>query len=152
MRTPATIEKHPLHPLLVALPIGLFIFSLISDIIFFAGWGPQDWAKVAFYTLGGGIVTAIIAAIPGFIDWYSLEDKTLQNKATTHMITMLISLAIFIADFFVRYTTSLENTIGLVLSIIGVLGISFGGWIGAEMVHRFGVGVEDNALSTRRVH
>src|SRR5215212_3435021 len=60
METPASIAKHPIHPMLVALPIGLWVFSLVSDIIYRAGWGSAVWNDVAFYTLAGGIVGALL--------------------------------------------------------------------------------------------
>jgi len=37
MRTPASIYKHPIHPMLVVFPIGLWIFSLACDLIRLAG-------------------------------------------------------------------------------------------------------------------
>ena len=42
MSSPASFKGHPLHPILVALPIGLWIFSLVSDVIFKMGWGVQS--------------------------------------------------------------------------------------------------------------
>ena len=35
MRTPASINGHPVHPMLVTIPIGLWIFSLAADVIYF---------------------------------------------------------------------------------------------------------------------
>jgi uncharacterized membrane protein len=57
MSTPASIARHPLHPILVAVPIGLWVFSVAADLIFQFGWGRTVWKDVAFYTLGGGIET-----------------------------------------------------------------------------------------------
>jgi len=37
MRTPANIFQHPIHPMLVAFPIGLWNFSLAGDLIRIAG-------------------------------------------------------------------------------------------------------------------
>jgi uncharacterized membrane protein len=68
MSSPASIKGHPLHPVLVAFPIGLWIFSIISDLIFKLGYGGPVWNDVAFYTLAGGIVGALVAALPGLID------------------------------------------------------------------------------------
>src|ERR1041384_2170706 len=73
MTSPASIAKHPLHPMLVALPIGLWIFSLVSDVIYVMKWGSIVFNDVAFYTMAGGIVVALFAvnlwlrrdAVPG---------------------------------------------------------------------------------------
>src|SRR5213595_3332229 len=52
---PASFKGHPSHPILVAFPIGLWIFSIVSDLIFKFGYGGPVWNDVAFYTLAGGI-------------------------------------------------------------------------------------------------
>jgi uncharacterized membrane protein len=58
MRTPASIVKHPIHPMLIVFPIGLWIFSLICDLIRLAGASPDVWATVAFYSMVGGLIGA----------------------------------------------------------------------------------------------
>src|SRR4051812_49391834 len=102
MRTPTTIKGHPLHPLLITLPIGMFVFSLISDLIYAAGWGSSLWRSVAFYNLGGGIISALIAAIPGAIDLFSLSDSNVKRTGVLHMAMMLLSVAVFAVDFWLR--------------------------------------------------
>ena len=60
MRAPANIARHPIHPMLVAIPIGLWIFSLICDLVLAFGGTSENWAIVARYTMVGGIVGALI--------------------------------------------------------------------------------------------
>ena len=72
MRTPANIAKHPIHPMLVPIPIGLWVFSLICDLVFVFGGGSDNWAVVAYYTMVGGVIGALVAAVPGFVDMLSL--------------------------------------------------------------------------------
>lgn len=50
MRTPAAIAKHPIHPMLVAIPIGLWIFSLICDLVRVFGATSPNWEIVAWYS------------------------------------------------------------------------------------------------------
>ena len=33
MKTPANIAKHPIHPMLITIPIGLWVCSLVCDIV-----------------------------------------------------------------------------------------------------------------------
>ena len=73
MNTPASIGKHPIHPMLVAFPIGLWIFSLISDVIFLLGKNLL-WNEIALYTMLGGLIGASLAAIPGLIDMFSITN------------------------------------------------------------------------------
>src|SRR3712207_1913155 len=72
MRTPASIAGHPIHPMLIPLPIGLWIFSFVCDVVYVTGFGGDQWLTVAFYTMVGGVVGAMIAALPGIIDMLSL--------------------------------------------------------------------------------
>src|SRR2546426_6610557 len=74
MSTPASVARHPIHPMLVGVPIGLLVFSVGADLIAYFGWGRAVWKDVAFYAIGGGIVGALLAAVPGFIDYLSITD------------------------------------------------------------------------------
>ena len=67
MRTPASIFAHPIHPMLVVFPIGLWIFSLACDLIRLAGGSGDAWSTVAFFSMIGGFVGALFAAVPGGI-------------------------------------------------------------------------------------
>jgi uncharacterized membrane protein len=83
-----------LHPILVAVPIGLFVFSLIADIIYLAGWGAPHWQSVAYFNLAGGIICALIAALPGFVDLFSVSDPNLRRVGIVHMCVMLLTVVI----------------------------------------------------------
>ena len=85
MASRASIAGHPIHPMLVTIPIGLFVFSLVGDI---AVWLGHDaaWPEVAFYCMGGGIVGALLAAVFGLVDLIALrDDKPTFRTGLTHM-------------------------------------------------------------------
>src|SRR3954471_12279972 len=83
MQTPANIARHPIHPMLVPIPIGLWVFSLICDLVYVGGWGSETWRTVAFYNMVAGVIGALIAAIPGLIDLLSLRSET-RKTALIH--------------------------------------------------------------------
>ena len=58
MASPASIKKHPIHPMLVGVPIGLWVFALVCDVMR-AATGSSVWQTVAIYCIAGGIVGAI---------------------------------------------------------------------------------------------
>ena len=62
MASPARIKNHPVPPMLVGVPIGLWIFSLVADVLRRIT-GDSSWEFVALYTMAGGIVGAVIAAV-----------------------------------------------------------------------------------------
>jgi uncharacterized membrane protein len=61
MRTPASIFKHPIHPMLIVFPIGLWIFSLTCDLIRLAGATADAWSTVVFFSMIGGLIGALCA-------------------------------------------------------------------------------------------
>jgi uncharacterized membrane protein len=144
MSTPATIAKHPLHPMLVVFPIGLWIFSLISDFVFLLG-GDVRWNDVAFYTMAGGLIGALVAAVPGFFDMFSISDPKVGKLAWNHMILNLIAVAIFALNFYLRLGNTPGAILPIVLSVAGVLLIAVSGWLGGEMVYVYGMGVQQSA-------
>src|SRR4051812_37393558 len=106
MNTPASIRSHPIHPMLIVFPIGLWIFSLVCDIAYHAGAHDVFWKTAAFYTMAGGIVGALLAAVPGFIDYLSLTDRQAKRIATTHMVLNLTVVAIFLFNLGIRYNAA----------------------------------------------
>ena len=101
MRTPASIAGHPIHPMLVPIPIGLWIFSLTCDLVHAGGSGDPAWATVALYTMGGGIVGALLAALPGLIDLLSLPPGP-RKAAIAHMTINLTVVALYAVNLWLR--------------------------------------------------
>jgi uncharacterized membrane protein len=151
MRTPTSFKGHPLHPILVALPIGLLFFSLVSDIIYMAGWGQDVWKTVALYNLGGGIVAALVAAVPGLIDLIAIDDPMLKRTGLVHMGIMLVSVAIFAADFWLRIRPAESGNMPFILSVLGNAVMLIGGWVGGKLVHVFGVTVEERTARSTAI-
>jgi len=143
MGSPASIRNHPIHPMLVAFPIALWIFSLICDFIYHTGSYNVFWKSVAFYTMVAGVVGALLAAVPGFIDYLSLRDRRVKRIATTHMTLNLIVVALFLFNLGIRYNASPDNEFfGVVLSVIAIAILAVSGWLGGSLVYVHGVAVE----------
>ena len=101
MRTPTSVARHPIHPMLVPLPIGLWIFSFVCDLIFVFGSGAPVWKTVALYTMVGGIVGALLAALPGLIDLLSLPPGP-RTTAIMHMSINLTIVVLFVINAWLR--------------------------------------------------
>jgi uncharacterized membrane protein len=141
MSSPASIGKHPIHPMLVVFPIGLWIFSFVCDLIHLLVSSNPIWSDVAFYCIGGGIAGALLAAIPGFIDYLSLTDTRTKKIATYHLVLNLIGVVLFAANFGLRFTAR-GDSLPIILSAITLVGVGISGWLGGELVYVHGVGVE----------
>lgn len=142
MRTPTSLKGHPLHPILVAIPIGLWVFSLVADIIYLAHWGGPHWQSVAYFNLAGGIIGALIAAVPGVIDFLSIRDPEVSRTGVIHMCLTLLTVIIFVVDFWMRRSGRYPYSTTFIVSIIGIVTLLLGGWVGAKLVHVFGLTVE----------
>lgn len=147
MASPASLGKHPVHPMIIPFPIALWIFSLVADLIYLWRGNPVWRDYIAFYTLLGGIIGAVVAAVPGFIDWLSITDRGVKRMADWHARLNVIALLIFAADFYLRTTggarwVSGSLAVPLVLTVLGVVLITISGWLGGEMVYVHGVAVE----------
>jgi uncharacterized membrane protein len=145
MASPASIAKHPIHPMLVALPIGLWIFSLASDVIYLMRWGGAVWKDVAFYTMAGGIVGALLAAVPGFVDFLSMSKGKIRTIAVWHMSINLAVVALWGINLWVRIAAVPAANPPIWLSVIGVVLLGISGWLGGEMVYVHGQAVEPQA-------
>ena len=144
MRTPASIHKHPIHPMLVVFPVGLWIFSLVCDLIGLTVTDPAVWVMVAFYTMAGGLIGALLAAVPGLIDvmYYEWRQPQVKRIALAHMAINLSVVALYIINVVMRLGTPDNVRIPILLSLIGVCMLAVSGWLGGQLVHVHGVGVE----------
>ena len=141
MSSPASIKKHPMHPMLVGFPIGLWVFALICDVVH-AVSSSALWQTVATFCVAGGIVGALLAAVPGLIDYFSIDEAEMRRIANLHWAVNLGAVVIFAINLWLRFHLSAESNMPLGLSVIGVLAIGFGGWLGGEMVYVKGMAVE----------
>jgi len=148
MKNLTRIGGHPIHPMLVPLPIGLWIFSLVADILYRTS-GNVVWASVAYYSMAGGIVGALLAALPGLVDFLSLKPSGVKKIALWHMTINLAATVLFCINLYLR-TGVPEGSVPFVLSIIGVLSIFVSGWLGGQMVYVHGVGVDETTVCASR--
>jgi uncharacterized membrane protein len=151
MSSPASIARHPIHPILVNLPIGLWVFSVVADLIFRRGWGGAIWRDVALYCTGGGIVGALLAAVPGFIDFLSVTDARVQRLGFLHMIANLLAVAIFAVSFVLRWA-GYVGMLPVWISILALVALSMAGWLGGELVFVHRMGVKPPHVAARRRH
>ena len=145
---------HPLHPALVHFPIGLFVLSLFFDLASYlfreAGW----LAQAAFSTLSLGLVLALLATVPGLVDWLDIRrDHPNKGKATTHMLLNLTAITLYAINLLLRSSdlSQPEPTplIPLLLSIASVGLIAYSGYLGGTLVYDGGIGVGRHRRHTK---
>ena len=137
----AKIGKHPIHPMLVTFPIGLWMFSFICDLVHQSG-GQDLWYAMASYTMAGGIIGALLAAIAGGIDLFNLKDRAIKRIGIVHMSLNLVITVLFIINLVWRSTASTQASGPVWLSLAAIILLLISGWLGGEMVYVHGAAVE----------
>lgn len=141
---------HPFHPILVTVPIGAWIASLVFDIATRANDGGSMAAtKASYWLIGIGIIGALAAALFGLLDLIRIPRATRAMKVgLTHMVLNLTVVGLFIGNFFWRrsgdsYELARVRTGQLVLSAVAIALLGISGWLGGMLAYRFGVRVAD---------
>lgn len=138
---------HPFHPMLVTLPIGAWVCSLVFDLATrFRDGGDQGLAHGSYWLIGIGIIGAVAAALFGLMDLARLRRGTRAHKmGLTHMALNLITVGLFVVDFLWRHESSYEDpkvkTGQIVLSAVALGLLSASGWIGGMLAYTMGVRV-----------
>jgi uncharacterized membrane protein len=71
MESKAKLLGHPIHPMLIVLPLGLFIAAVVFDAVYL--WrGSPAFATAAYWNIAAGIVGGLLAAVFGAIDWFAI--------------------------------------------------------------------------------
>jgi uncharacterized membrane protein len=149
MRSNVRIGNHPLHPILVLIPVGLWIGSLVFDIVYQATADPF-WFQAASWDILFGLIGAGLAAIVGLIDLTTLPmSESARRTGVTHLSLNLVIVALYIISLITRgfgVPASMAVTITpFVINIIAVVLLLISGWLGGEMIYRHGVAVPDAA-------
>jgi len=137
--------RHPVHPMLVHFPIGLFILSLLLDLASLAFPSVPNLVRDSFYAMLVGIITALFAAVPGFVDYTDIRsDHPAKRTATAHMTLNLLVVALYGINLGVRSSMLADSKIPLlplVLSLVGVALLSASGYLGGRLVYDEGISV-----------
>lgn len=144
-KSTAQIGGHPIHPMLIGFPIAFLLSALVCDILY-VNTGASGWAVAALWLVGAGVVTALVAAAFGFIDFFGEERVRELPDAWQHMVGNLIAVGLAAVSWALRVTQGAEAAVmpwGLTLSVAVALILGYTGWKGGELAYRHRVGVQD---------
>jgi len=139
---------HPLHPMLVTVPVGAWIASLVFDAASRTVSGPDFLAQGSEWLIGIGLIGALAAAVAGLLDFYVIPAKTrVYRIVVTHMSLNLVVIVAFGFDFFWRYSQYHHPgpvpLAQLALSAAGIVFLAVSGYLGGKLAYRYGVRVAD---------
>ncbi|HSA55690.1 MAG TPA: DUF2231 domain-containing protein [Gemmatimonadaceae bacterium] len=144
MRSRASLKGHPMHPALIPFPFAFLTGALLFDL---AGrlFARPAWWETGAHLSAAGVVTALVAAVPGFIDYrYTVPPRsTGKRRATKHLAANLSAVALFAAGWLVRGDASSEPSwLLLLLEAAGAGLLAIGGWMGGTLAYRNQIGVD----------
>jgi uncharacterized membrane protein len=132
--------------MLIPFPLGLLATSVVFDIIHRLT-GNDTFAEVAYWMIVAGLISGLVAAPFGTIDWLAIPSGTrAKSVGLWHGAGNLVVLVLFGVSWFFRRDAPIDpGSLAFVLSLIGVALAAVTGWLGGELVDRLGVGVDRGA-------
>jgi uncharacterized membrane protein len=146
MRSNMSIAGHPIHPMLVAFPIGLFVWTLVADIVYLIT-DDITWFSIARWSGIGAIISALAAALFGFGDYFTLPMRgKARSTATAHMLLNLIITVAYIISAILMFGDDAEARgaslwVAVALHAFGTALLLVSGWLGGDLVYRYHIGM-----------
>ncbi|WP_345415179.1 DUF2231 domain-containing protein [Actinomycetospora chlora] len=138
---------HPWHPLLVTVPIGAWVASLVFDVGSFVVPAAGFLVAGSRWLIALGVLGGLAAALVGALDLLAIPPHTpARRTAVAHMVLNLVVVAAYVTGFLWRRGTEGASTVGagqLALSVVAVALLAVSGSLGGRLVFRFGVRVAD---------
>ena len=159
MESRAKLLGHPIHQMLIVFPLGLLAMAVIFDLISLVT-GTGYWSEIAYWMIASGVVTGLLAAPFGLIDWTAIPSGTRAKRiGAVHGVGNVLVVLMFAASWLLRSDApNAPGNVALLLAFAGGGLALFTGWLGGELVDRLAVGVDEGAhvdapssLSRRRV-
>ena len=151
MKNRARIAGHPIHPMLITIPIAAFVLSLVGDLLFL-GTGVPFWYAAAFWLIIAGIIGGLAAAVPGVIDYVTSVPPAARRTARTHGLMNVAIVVLYAVNAYLRATQVLDGAMvgwTVALSVLGVAGLMVSGWLGGTLVYQHRIGVDEPAPESR---
>ncbi|MFF9003932.1 DUF2231 domain-containing protein [Streptomyces achromogenes] len=141
---------HPFHPILVTVPIGAWVTSLVFDIASHLVHRPGFLSQGSQWLIAVGVLGAVPAAMAGSLDLFAIPPRTPAFRtALVHMTLNLLVTAAYAVNFLWRHGTYTGGgSVGwgrLALSAVSVALLGLSGFLGGKLAYRYGVRVADES-------
>ena len=142
---------HPFHPILVTVPIGAWVCSLVFDIASRFVDHPGFLNEGSQWLIAIGVLGALVAATVGVLDFFTIPTGTSAHRtAVTHMSLNLAVTAAYVVNFLWRHGTHHRpQAVGggqLTLAVISLGTLAVSGYLGGKLAYRYGVRVADEGV------
>lgn len=143
MKSKASIKTHPIHPILVAFPITLFITTFVFDCLAVIS-DDRIFANTGLFLNIGGLGFALLAAVPGIIDYYYTvpPQSSAKERATKHGLLNLSVTVLFAFSLYLKWNDDARSVVILLIEAIAIGLMLVAGWMGGTLVYRNQIGVD----------
>ena len=147
MEARAKFLGHPIHQMLIVLPLGVLSMAVVFDLIALVWSRHESLFTASFYMIAAGVISGLVAAVFGTIDFLAIPEGTRARRVgIMHGGGNVIVLTLFAVSWLLRrHAPADPQMIALLLSMAGAALAGVTGWLGGELVNRLGVGVDDRA-------
>ena len=137
---------HPLHPILVHVPMAMWPGALIFDLLSKWQIGGNAMVRLSFYAIVFGLLASLLAIPAGVMDWSGIKkEKPAWKIGLYHMILNLLVALLFAINLGLRVQTFREATtvagVPLLLSILGTALLIGSAYLGGMMTYTYGISV-----------
>jgi uncharacterized membrane protein len=136
---------HPLHPPLTDVTIGAYTLATAFAVLSRLGVSEGNTATAWWLALIAGLIVTAPTALTGFADWLTITTGTpIWRTATLHLSAMLSATVVFAIAAGAGHADYVDQTVGggsLVLTLIGFVLLTVGGWLGGANVFVHGMRV-----------
>ncbi len=152
-KRPATILAgpygHPFHAMVIPVPIGAWIASLLFDLATYLAPEPSAFLRGSYWLIVIGIATALLASVFGLMDLLRVPIGTKAFKiGVTHMSLNVTVVALYLIGLAFRHGRLDEAPVALAplaVSVVALTGLAVSGWLGGELTYRYGVRVAEES-------
>jgi nitrite reductase/ring-hydroxylating ferredoxin subunit/uncharacterized membrane protein len=127
---------HPVHPLLIVVPMGSWISAVLVDWL-----GGEDAETAADLLVGAGLAGAVPTIATGYADWADTElaSDTVRRIGIVHAACNATATGLFAASLAARVAGARGR--GKLLALAGLATVGVGGYLGGHLTYAEGVGV-----------
>jgi uncharacterized membrane protein len=148
MKSKAAIFDHPIHPMIVPIPIGAFFLALIGDVVHAGGEDPF-WYRFSYACIGVGLIFALLAAVFGLIEYFGVTMSARGKRlATWHARLNVAVVLLYALSFWMRRGEGALETdrwpIAVASGFLGFALLGVSGWLGGNLSYHHKVGVVEN--------
>lgn len=122
---------HPLHPILIALPIGAWVCSAVFDVM------PVD-RDVARKLIAVGLVATPPTVLLGLADYSELNQRQ-RRVGVMHAAANAVAAACYAISY--RRRKRGAHASGVLFSLLGLAAVGAGGTLGGHLSYAQGAGV-----------